>query len=1412
MESLGICIGASTVSFVTLRKTKGAISLVSSKTVEHNGNPKSVLDRFKAYKGKRALATGRKFKDILNLPSISEPEALESAFQHHGFKGRYHAIASLGGETFMAYEIDDEGHITNVITGNKCASGTGEFFLQQIRRMDVTVKQAVELALKNKAHKVSGRCSVFCKSDCTHALNKGIPVGEVTAGLCSMISEKIVELLSQQDSDDVLVIGGVSKNKAVTNFLRKSYPKMHIPKSAPCFEAYGAALQAFVKGSQIPEELFRENESNFTFLPELRANQDNVEFKDIKKAKAGPGDPCILGLDVGSTTTKAVLLRERDNAIVASVYLRTNGNPVNASVECYKAIASQIKPKISIRGLGVTGSGRHIAGLHALTEGVVNEIIAHARASAYFDPEVDTIFEIGGQDAKYTYLTNGVASDYAMNEACSAGTGSFLEESAQESLKINYRKIAQHALNAKRAPNFNDQCAAFISSDVKHALQEGIGKDDVVAGLVYSICMNYVNRVKGNRPVGKKVFMQGGVCYNKAVPVAMSVLVGKKIIVPPEPGLMGAFGVALEIKERLNLGLMKEQAFDLKCLISRSFSYKNRFICKGGKEACDLGCEITVVEVEGRNYPFGGACSRYYNQRLNQAYDTESHDYVKRRQDLVFKKYIRQPNRRGKKIGISRSFLTNSLFPLFYNFFNKLGYRVVLADKVEPEGVKKLKSSFCYPVEISHGLFQDLINKKVDYIFLPHVTEMNNPSEKTYKRTCVFVQSEGYYLKSAFKDTPPLLQPVLDFARKGQVSESLLSLAQKLGKGKADARKAYAFAKKMQDNCSKDMHNLGIEALEEVKSSGKTGIVVFGRPYNAFAREANMGIPHKFASKGYITIPHDILPTKGIRSNHNMYWYMGQVILRNARFIKKHDNLFGAFITNFSCGPDSFVVPYFRRIMGTKPSLTLELDSHSSDAGIETRVDAALDIIKSYQELKKLGRIPEEDKGFRQLTVQHKGRKVYVMDSDGRKYSLKSREVEVIVPSMGRFGTQALAATLRNNGINAVGLSVPTFESLKLGRANTSCKECLPYILTTGQMIEYLKDNKGKKYLFFMPHGHGPCRQGQYHIRLMDLINDLKLEDAGVLSLNDENSYGNMGIGFFLRGWICMIISDAMQDIENAIQALSDSPREDLQILEEEWKRVLARIERGTTKSIFNQLEIMSKALAQLGLQERYRKAMKVSIIGEVYVRREEFSRLDLIDQLSKKGFVAKVAPITEYIYYCSYLMRTGLRRHMNDKKGLKKTNYLDRKKAQAKEYILVNLESRLKRILAKSGLYEHHLVDIDDTVGHSRHLISKELLGESILTTGLALKEIIDDSSGIISIGPFACMPSRVAESILNVQMTRQGKEKSSNRRYDTRISKLPYLHVETDGNPYPQLIQSRLEIFMLQARRLHNLTHSQE
>ncbi|MFW6324340.1 MAG: acyl-CoA dehydratase activase, partial [Desulfovibrionales bacterium] len=694
MEALGICAGASTISMVRVEKSGNSVAEVWHSSKSHEGNARQtlldMLGEIPDLSGLRIAVTGRKFRNLLNFSTISEPEALEKAAAHvlAGDK-EYRTFISAGGETFMVYFLDKQGKVQEIHTGNKCASGTGEFLLQQLNRMGLTLSDVKKMDVNVPSHRVSGRCSVFCKSDCTHALNKGVPRYQVVSGLARMMAGKCLELLKKLPKEKVVLVGGCAQNSFMVKFLKEEIKDLFIPDEAPRFEALGAALWA-LKNRTLPypghETLLKREKTSFTFLDPLSTYRDKIEFKSAARGKAVPGDRFILGLDVGSTTTKGVLMRTGDAAIVADDYLRTQGDPIGASRRVYASLRDQVRVPVTIEGLGVTGSGRAIAGLHAQTQGVINEIIAHAAAAVHFDPEVDTIFEIGGQDAKYTSITNMVPSDYAMNEACSAGTGSFLEESAKETLSVDMTDIGRIAYQGERPPNFNDQCAAFISSDIKIATQEGLPLEDIIAGLVYSICMNYNNRVKGNRPVGRKVFMQGGVCYNEAVPAAMAALTGKRIVVPPDPGLMGALGVALEVQRRMEKGIVEPSRFDLSELASREVEYLPSFQCKGGKEKCDRKCEIARIKVQDKVFPFGGICNRYDNIIHKRQVDDSALDYVSKREKRVFAS-AESLARGTPTVGLNRSYLINTYYPLFSTFLEELGMQVVLPDKVDPEGV-----------------------------------------------------------------------------------------------------------------------------------------------------------------------------------------------------------------------------------------------------------------------------------------------------------------------------------------------------------------------------------------------------------------------------------------------------------------------------------------------------------------------------------------------------------------------------------------------------------------------------------------------------------------------------------------------------------------------------------------------------
>lgn len=1410
-RSLGVCLGASTVSIVEVEQQGLSKKIVNRLIRPHQGDVRGcltgALQEIKHLTGKKLCVTGRKFRYALNLSSISEPEATELAVRHIlPADHPYRVVVSAGGETFMAYHMNRQGFIENIQTGNKCASGTGDFFFQQLRRMDIPLEALGAFELREDFYQISGRCSVFCKSDCTHALNKGIAKSAVISGLASMMAEKIDELVKKVSTDPVLLVGGCAKNLGMIHFLRQKIRHLLIPEEASCFEALGAAIWALTH-TPIPYPgitgLFSNDISPFSFHEPLSRFRHRVHYKSRAHGKADPGDRAILGLDVGSTTTKGILLRRRDKAVLAAAYLRTNGDPVRAARDVYQSLHDQLKVPLVIEAMGVTGSGRQIAGLHAMTSGVINEIIAHATAAAFYDEQVDTILEIGGQDAKYTFLTNGVPNDYAMNEACSAGTGSFLEESARESLGLDVDEISAVAFRGEKPPNFSDQCAAFIGSDIKNAVQNRISVENIVAGLVYSVCLNFINRVKGNRPVGKKIFIQGGVCYNPAVPAAMAALTGKEVIVPPDPGLTGAFGVALEVEKKIEQGLLEPGRYDLKGLATREVTYRKPFICAGGKEKCDRKCEISRIILDGKTYPFGGICNRYDNLIRNTEVDVSAKNLVATRQNLIF-----ALEQGGEKTGrpavrMNRSFLLNTYYPFYHRFFSELGFDLILPDTIRSSGIARRGAQFCYPAELAHGYLADMLTRKADFTFLPHLKGIPSGNSEN-ACTCVFVQGEPFYLKSTFRelDTPTTLSPTIDFTDSYYDQQKVFSdMAVSLGLSKKLGKRAFAKATDEQKECLWRLKTVGRRFLEDLaKNPDETAIVLFGRPYNSFTQDANKGIPMKFATRGVRIIPFDMLPFEDekLAEESNMFWAMGHALLRCAHFVARHPQLFATYITNFSCGPDSFIITYFRDTMNTKPSLTLELDGHTADAGIETRIEAFLDIINADRNMKKPVRGFFSGKGSSVATMAYRRKGATIRTSGGEQVPLTDKRVRMIFPSMSRFGSSLLAGAFASVGIRAAALPPADAEVLKLGRSNSSCKECLPLQTTLGSILTYLRHHRQKDEItaYLMPSAPGPCRFGQYNVFTNRLLAEQNITDIVVFSPTSKNCYGGLGTKFHLAAWRAIIIGDLFDEMWSTILTAAVDKKAALALLHHHHRAIGQVIDRGWN-ALACHLKKCARELGSIALVAPYDQIPKITLAGEIYVRHDPISLQRLVEIMAAQGFIVRTARNSEWFSYLDWLI-------VNNILGKKSVKF------EFVRWIKEKIDLEISALLAPAGLFHHGDMRVGNIVNLGARYISPQVRGEAILTIGSAFNDILSPSCGIISIGPFGCMPSKVAEAVLQEKFTASEKRKQLNGHALSPIlmngdRKFPFLAIETDGAPFPQIIEARLEAFCLQAQRLH-------
>ncbi len=1408
MHTLGINIGSSNVKAVMFEGER----LLWSEVVPHEGNFLETLKRMLASKelpeGVRALATGTEGRYLLNVATVIEPICVEAALRD--MDENVDAVVSLGGEDLVVYTINDERRIITSFSGNKCASGTGEFFKQQLGRMDMGLEAVDHIEPGCRVHKLSARCSVFMKSDCTHRLNKGEATkGDIILSLSNVMAIKVADFLkrARMERGRVMLTGGVTRNPYILAFLSEKLPDVEfvVPGTAPFFEAYGAALLARETGSVLPpaDRLTREHSVQFARFTSLRSAGGKVTFIPSRKTKVRAGREYILGVDGGSTTTKACLIDIETDEITASYYGRTHGDPVKALKQCIEEIKKQIREDIGdapirISLAATTGSSREILGVFLETPAVYNEIIAHAVGTTYYQPDIDTIFEIGGQDAKYVLLKNRVPIDYAMNEACSAGTGSFLEESCRGDLSIEHaHEIAPVALAAERPLKFGEHCSAFINSDIRKAIQQGASREDITAGLVTSIVSNYLNRVVGNRTIGNSIVLQGGVAKNEAVPLAFAMLLGKNILVPPDPELMGCFGVGLLAAQKLSEGFLEKGSYDLDAILATEIVNEREFQCK----ACDNYCPIRVLVVNGHRYMFGGRCNKYANIRKKKTFDESSViDYVERRNNLMFVECAPDPAALRKRgdltVGIPRCFSVYTLWPFYSHFFHELGVEAVLSSGISPAGVARVESGYCFPAEIAHGAVQAAFDARPDFLFLPHFRDMESYESDVHANFCPITQGLPYYIRQAFPEIPDerVLSPVVSFKYgEEKALEPFILLGETLGFDEKEVRAAFAAALVKQREYAEKAASLGREALAEARRSKRPVIALLGRPYNAFTPDANMGIPRKFTSRGCTIIPFDILPFENEDIFANMYWYYGQQDMKASRLVKNEDNVFVTYITNFSCAPDSFMLHYLKWNMGTKPFLVLELDSHSADAGVDTRVEAFLDIIEGYRS--KFTEIASErfDNGLR-FVVEKDG--LYVKRlSTGEKMPLRGNpRIRLLLANMGRLSTELLAASLRSAGISAEAMPLADTPTLQLARNHASGKECLPSHLVLGEALRFFGSEQYRKdeiYLLFVPTTTGPCRTGQYFVFYENLFKDLRLDNVVVITLDSDNSYNELGPDFSKHAWWGLVISDYMKDVETSLRACAEDPVAAMKKYDELWHRLVSVAERDVSR-VLPTLEEIAGEIARIPLKRTIEECPRVLVVGEIYVRRDDFAVDELIQHFSSRGIIGKVSGITEWVYYCDYTRRHEIRKRYGLLPWYRRPFSRELRELAAWKLEAMykhRVEHRVSAVLRKTDLLPETPHDMDRIMENAeKYFVSDELHSEISVSTGVAATAMMDGYSGVVNIAPFACLIGRVIEGIL----TPWARE----RHY-------PVMSVEIDGNLLPPTIVNKLDIFMLNVLR---------
>jgi predicted CoA-substrate-specific enzyme activase len=887
----------------------------------------------------------------------------------------------------------------------ECAAGTGSFIDQQASRLRYRVEEIGAIVSKaTSTARIAGRCSVFAKSDMIHAQQKGYGTAEVLKGLCEAVARNFKSniLKGKKVVPPVLFIGGVSQNSGVVQALadvfRLTPPELIVPESYAWLGAIGAALctdpghngRPSSKSSQNVRA--QESASTVSMPPHDALSLRNVLLlRDHPEASrteplpdAGAGRlRAYLGIDIGSVSTNLAVLDE-SGRLLHGIYLRTAGRPIEIVHQGLQEIEQVLGSRIEICGVGTTGSGRELIGELVGADTVNDEITAHKTGAMFVhktlarkcaapalsttdsgpkNGEVDTIFEIGGQDSKFISIDHGVVVDFAMNEACAAGTGSFLEEQA-ERLGIQIKdEFASLALVSKAPARLGERCTVFMERDLNSALQRGAKIQDLAAGLAYSVVLNYLNRVVRGRKIGEVIYFQGGTAYNDAVAAAFSNVLGKRIIVPPHNGIIGAIGMALIAQEvtHAKSAIHPKSSFRGFALDETRFETRE-FVCK----ACSNYCDMKEVTIEDEKTYWGDKCSDKFRKRARTDRKPVIEDLLAFRDRVLFdgdseraETKRTDTSQRKTRVGFPQAMLFYDLFPFWRTYLESAGFEVVVSEATDrhiaSRGAELAVAEPCFPVQIAHGQVDamfapDAHHGPVDYVLLPNVVDMEAPPAHKASQLCPWNQSLPYVVRSVpdfSRNYGKFLIPTVNLRiGREHVKREVAEYFSRLGVRRKASDSAADAAYRAQDSFNRQLLDAGRKACETLAETREPAVLIVGRPYNIYDRSSNCDIPRKLRDLyGVNVLPLDFLPLddEPVGDFHpNMFWHSGRRILAAGRFAKKHPNLHIIYITNFKCGPDSFIKHFLREIAGA-PFLVLQFDGHGNDAGYLTRCEAYLD-------------------------------------------------------------------------------------------------------------------------------------------------------------------------------------------------------------------------------------------------------------------------------------------------------------------------------------------------------------------------------------------------------------------------------------------------------------------------------------
>lgn len=1372
--TLGIDIGSTTVKIAILDEQ---LQLLFSDYERHFANIQETLAALleKAYKqlGEITLypvitgSGGLTLAKHLGIPFVQEVIAVSSALQYYA--PQTDVAIELGGEDAKIIYFEN-GNVEQRMNGI-CAGGTGSFIDQMASLLQTDATGLNTYAKDYKAiYPIAARCGVFAKTDIQPLINEGATKEDLSASIFQAVVNQTISGLAcgKPIRGHVAFLGGplhflTELKNTFIRTLKLDQEHTIIPENSHLFAAIGSALNYDKNTSLFLSDMKKKLSSQIKMEfevarmePLFHSKKEYEEFNSRHNAHCvvtadldSYEGNCFLGIDAGSTTTKAALVGE-DGALLYSFYSNNNGSPLSTSIKAIKEIYELLPPSASIVHSCSTGYGEAlIKAALLLDEGEV-ETVAHYYAAAFFDPEVDCILDIGGQDMKCIKIKNQTVDSVQLNEACSSGCGSFIETFAK-SLNYSIQDFSKAALFAKNPIDLGTRCTVFMNSKVKQAQKEGAEVSDISAGLAYSVIKNAlfkVIKVSDASELGQHIVVQGGTFYNDAILRSFETIAGCEAVRPDIAGIMGAFGAALIARERYDekaavpttmLSIDKINRLEFSTAMSH---------CKG----CTNNCMLTINRFSGgRQFITGNRCERGIGKEKNKEQIPNLFDYKKER-FLGFQSLEADEAERGI-VGIPRVLNLYENFPFWHTFFTSLKYQVVLSPesnrKIYELGIESIPSeSECYPAKLAHGHVTWLIKKGCTFIFYPCIPyERNEYEDATNHYNCPIVTSYAENIKNNMEELKDksidFFNPFLPFTNKEILAKRLIEeFHQKYGIPEEEIQRAAEKGWKELENAHADICRKGEETLKYMEENGRRGIVLAGRPYH-IDNEINHGIPELLNSYGLVVFTEDsvahLAPVERPLIVMDQWMYHSRLYAA-ANFVKQREDLDLIQLNSFGCGLDAVTTDQVNDILTNSGKIytCLKIDEVNNLGAVRIRVRSLLSAIR-VREQKQISR-----------TIKPSSYKRTVFTEEMKK------DYTILCPQMSPIHFELIQPAFESAGYRLVVLPNDNKSAVDIGLKYVNNDACYPSLMVVGQIMQAVLSGEYDldRTAIIISQTGGGCRASNYIGFIRRALEKAGCSHIPVISVNlsglEENPGFRITPSLAVKGLYSLVFGDIF------LRCLYKTrPYEEVQgsanALHEKWKQKCISFITASKYPSFRKYKKMCREIIRDfdSLPMLDIKKPKVGVVGEILVKFLPAANNYLVELLEAEGAEAVVPDLMDFLLYCFY--NTNFKA---EKLGFSKASA---RKANLGIRALEWLRSAAADEFKKSRHFDPP-AHIEDLAKMASNLVScGNQTGEGWFLTGEMLELIHSGTQNIVCTQPFACLPNHIVGKGVIKELRRQ-------------------------------------------------------